>query len=133
MLSTLGLTRAELARACSTGAVTVGSDIAADTVAEWERRKRIGVALRTCLLHVAAENGLVWGGNDTWAEDAPLRMAGRDVAELRGELGWTQARLALELGTKQQQVAAWESEPEKQLSGLASYALRAVRDRQLAV
>ena len=102
----------------------------ADAVRNMEARERLSYPLVVCLQDIAAGERLMWDGR-RWRELLVDRLTGADVRRLREQLGWTQERLAREIGTRQQTVTDWETQPEKRLAGLASYALRAVAREHL--
>ena len=67
-----------------------------------------------------------------WVQTAAERVTGAGVAPLLEELGWSRTRLACELDTRQQSISQWASQPDRRLSVLATYTLRAVRRKYAA-
>jgi len=125
LLQATGYSPEQLARAMVQPHFGVHPRPTATEIREWQGRDELPVAVSIALRFIAAEEKLVWE-RGRWMPAHTERLSGEDVRKIRERLGWTQSRLAREIGTKQPQVAAWESAAQKRLSGLASYALRAV-------
>jgi len=96
-----------------------------ELVRKWEGLEALSVPVALCIRRIAAAERLMWDGR-RWVSANTERMTGAEVRALRERLKWTQARLAREVGLHQPQVAHWEQAPDKPLTPLATFALRAV-------